>query len=181
MADTKQWMMIKVGAFAGMVGPVLFGTILVVLTTVQYDFMVDIGWPAPGRPRGRLVKRAYPGPLRLGAGLEFYRLGYPADAPRRRAPPRGYERARLMGRSCSPPRGRGGDGAYGLRDRSYLARGAQDATRVDTRPRLRTLRPGSATFFFLPVAAIQGRRRLARPRPLHPRDQSSRHAFDLPP
>src|SRR5215210_3056290 len=136
---------------------------------------------APGRPRGRLAKRSYPGPLRLGAGVELYRLGSPADAPRRRAPPRNYERARLMGRSCPPPRGRGGDGAHGLRDRSHLARGAQDAARVDTRPRLRTLRPSSPTFFFLPVAAIQGRRVLARPRPLHARDRSGRHAFDLPP
>src|SRR5918995_5805841 len=136
---------------------------------------------APGRPRGRLAKRSYPGPLRLGAGVELYRLGSPADAPRRWGPPRSYERARLIGRSRPPPCGRGGDGAHGLRDRSHLARGAQDATRVDTRPRLRTLCPGSATFFFLPVAAIQGRRPLARPRPLHARDRSGCHAFDLPP
>ena len=61
MADTKQWMMIKVGAFAGMVGPVLFGTILVVLTTVQYDFMVDIGWRPLEDPAG-----AWPSGLTLG-------------------------------------------------------------------------------------------------------------------
>src|SRR5215207_6991167 len=61
MADTKQWMMIKVGAFAGMVGPVLFGTILVMLTTVQYNFMVDIGWQPLEDPAG-----AWPSGLTLG-------------------------------------------------------------------------------------------------------------------
>src|SRR3712207_7899509 len=45
----------------------------------------------------------------------------------------------------------------GLRDRSYLSRGAQDAARVDTRPRLRALCPGPAAFLFLPVAEIQKR------------------------
>ena len=32
------------GAFAGMVGPVLFGAILALLTALQHDFMIGIGW-----------------------------------------------------------------------------------------------------------------------------------------
>ena len=54
-------MMGKVGAFAGMVGPILFGAILVVLTVVQYDFMVEIGWRPLGDPAG-----AWPSGLALG-------------------------------------------------------------------------------------------------------------------
>jgi hypothetical membrane protein len=54
-------MMGKVGAFAGMAGPVLFGAILVVLTVVQYDFMIEIGWQPLGDPAG-----AWPSGLALG-------------------------------------------------------------------------------------------------------------------
>ncbi len=53
--------MVKVGALAGMAGPILFGTILVVLTVVQYDFMVEIGWQHLGDPAG-----AWPSGLALG-------------------------------------------------------------------------------------------------------------------
>lgn len=57
IAGMKQQMTVRVGAFAGIVGPVLFGAILVVLTAVQYDFMVEIGWqpledPADAWPSG---------------------------------------------------------------------------------------------------------------------------------
>ena len=55
-------MMGKVGAFAGMVGPIIFGAILVVLTVVQYDFMVEIGWRPLGDPAG-----AWPSGLALGS------------------------------------------------------------------------------------------------------------------
>ena len=44
-----------------MVGPILFGAILVVLTVVQYDFMVEIGWRPLGDPAG-----AWPSGLALG-------------------------------------------------------------------------------------------------------------------
>jgi hypothetical membrane protein len=54
-------MMVKVGAFAGMAGPILFGAILVVLTVVQYDFMVEMGWQPLGDPAG-----AWPSGLALG-------------------------------------------------------------------------------------------------------------------
>jgi hypothetical protein len=53
----KQQMTVRVGAFAGMAGPILFGAVLMVLTAVQYDFMVGIGWkplvdPADAWPSG---------------------------------------------------------------------------------------------------------------------------------
>ena len=43
-AKTKRGAMIRVAAVGGMVGPALFGTILIALTVVQYDFMLGIGW-----------------------------------------------------------------------------------------------------------------------------------------
>jgi hypothetical protein len=53
--------MVRVGAFAGTVGPVLFGVVLVVLTVVQYDFMIGIGWRPLQDPAG-----AWPSGLALG-------------------------------------------------------------------------------------------------------------------
>jgi hypothetical protein len=35
---------LRTPALAGMVGPVLFATVLLALTAVQYDFMLGIGW-----------------------------------------------------------------------------------------------------------------------------------------
>lgn len=48
---------ITVAALAGMVGPVLFGTVLLALTALEYDFMLGIGWhpvtdPADAWPSG---------------------------------------------------------------------------------------------------------------------------------
>ena len=45
------------GAFAGMVSPVLFGAVLALLTALQHDFMIGIGWrplvdPADAWPSG---------------------------------------------------------------------------------------------------------------------------------
>ena len=45
------------GAFAGMVSPVLFGAVLALLTVLQHDFMMGIGWrplvdPADAWPSG---------------------------------------------------------------------------------------------------------------------------------
>jgi hypothetical protein len=48
-------------AIAGMAGPVLFASVLVVLTVVQYDFMLGIGWRPLGDPAG-----AWPSGLALG-------------------------------------------------------------------------------------------------------------------
>lgn len=48
-------------ALAGMVGPVLFGTVLLVLSYLQYDFMLGIGWQPLADPAG-----AWPSGLALG-------------------------------------------------------------------------------------------------------------------
>jgi len=61
MTGTKQHITIRVGAFAGTVGPVLFGVVLMVLTAVQYDFMIGIGWRPLEDPAG-----AWPSGLALG-------------------------------------------------------------------------------------------------------------------
>ena len=53
--------MIRTAAIAGMAGPVIFVSVLVVLTAVQYDFMVGIGWRPLGDPAG-----AWPSGLALG-------------------------------------------------------------------------------------------------------------------
>jgi len=41
-------MLLRNAAFAGMIGPALFALIVVVLTVVQYGFMVDLGWDPIG-------------------------------------------------------------------------------------------------------------------------------------
>jgi Protein of unknown function (DUF998) len=52
---------VRTAAVAGMVGPVLFATMLLALTLVQYDFMLGIGWQPLGDPAG-----AWPSGLALG-------------------------------------------------------------------------------------------------------------------
>ena len=53
--------MIRAAAIAGMAGPVLFVGVLAVLTVVQYDFMLGIGWQPLGDPAD-----AWPSGLALG-------------------------------------------------------------------------------------------------------------------
>jgi hypothetical protein len=36
--------MIITAALAGMMGPALFGTVLLALSALEYDFMLGIGW-----------------------------------------------------------------------------------------------------------------------------------------
>jgi hypothetical protein len=55
--ETKRRVIIAVAALAGMVGPLLFGTVLLALTVLEYDFMLEIGWhpvtdPADAWPSG---------------------------------------------------------------------------------------------------------------------------------
>lgn len=59
--ETKRRTIITAAAFAGMVGPVLFCTLLVLLTALQYDFMLRIGWRPLADPAG-----AWPSGLALG-------------------------------------------------------------------------------------------------------------------
>jgi Protein of unknown function (DUF998) len=53
--------MVRAAAVAGMVGPVLFATVLLTLTVLQYDFMLGIGWRPLRDPAG-----AWPSGLVLG-------------------------------------------------------------------------------------------------------------------
>jgi hypothetical protein len=54
-------MTVRVAAAAGIAGPALFATTLIVLTVVQYDFMLGIGWRPLADPAG-----AWPSGLSLG-------------------------------------------------------------------------------------------------------------------
>jgi hypothetical protein len=48
-------------ALAGMIGPVLFGGVLLALSVLEYDFMLGIGWRPVANPSG-----AWPSGLALG-------------------------------------------------------------------------------------------------------------------
>src|SRR6266702_4099004 len=37
-------LLLKLAIFSGMVGPVLFGTVIIILTIIQYNFMLSLGW-----------------------------------------------------------------------------------------------------------------------------------------
>ena len=58
----KRRIIIESAALAGMLGPVLFVTILLGLTALQYDFMMRIGWRPLADPAG-----AWPSGLALGS------------------------------------------------------------------------------------------------------------------
>ncbi len=53
--------MVRAAAIAGMVGPVLFATVLLALTVLEYDFMLATGWRPLRDPAG-----AWPSGLALG-------------------------------------------------------------------------------------------------------------------
>src|SRR5215204_4780735 len=53
--------MIITAAIAGMMGPVLIGTVLLALSVLEYDFMLGIGWRPVADPAG-----AWPSGLALG-------------------------------------------------------------------------------------------------------------------
>ena len=59
--ETKRRRIIEAAALAGMIGPVLFGIVLLALTAVQYDFMLGMGWRPLADPAG-----AWPSGLALG-------------------------------------------------------------------------------------------------------------------
>jgi hypothetical protein len=58
---TKRQTVIKVAAIAGTIGPVLFGSVLIALSVLEYDFMLGIGWHPVANPAG-----AWPSGLALG-------------------------------------------------------------------------------------------------------------------
>ena len=53
--------LVRAAAIAGVVGPALFAAVLVALTAVQYEFMIEIGWRPLRDPAG-----AWPSGLALG-------------------------------------------------------------------------------------------------------------------
>ena len=53
--------LVRAAAIAGVVRPALFATVFVALTTVQYEFMIEIGWRPLRDPAG-----AWPSGLALG-------------------------------------------------------------------------------------------------------------------
>lgn len=55
--------MIKLAARAGLVGPVLFGLVLLVMTILKYDFLLSLGWHPLNDPTFD-----WPSGLALGAG-----------------------------------------------------------------------------------------------------------------
>jgi Protein of unknown function (DUF998) len=59
--ETKRRRIIEAAALAGMIGPVLFGIVLLALTALQYDFMLGMGWRPLVDPAG-----AWPSGLALG-------------------------------------------------------------------------------------------------------------------
>jgi hypothetical protein len=52
---------ITAAAIAGMMGPALFGSVLLTLSALEYDFMLGIGWRPVADPAG-----AWPSALALG-------------------------------------------------------------------------------------------------------------------
>ena len=54
-------MIIRSAALAGVIGPLLFGTVLLALSALQYDFMLGIGWRPVADPAD-----AWPSGLALG-------------------------------------------------------------------------------------------------------------------
>lgn len=59
--ETMRAAVIRAAALAGIVGPILFSAVLVALTAVQYDFLLEIGWKPIQNPAG-----SWPSGLALG-------------------------------------------------------------------------------------------------------------------
>jgi uncharacterized membrane protein YidH (DUF202 family) len=58
---TRRQTVIRLAAIAGTIGPVLFGSVLIALSVLEYDFMLGIGWHPVTNPAG-----AWPSGLALG-------------------------------------------------------------------------------------------------------------------
>src|SRR5919112_3856152 len=59
---TKRQTVIKLAAIAGTIGPGLFGSVLIALSVLEYDFLLGIGWNPVTNPAG-----AWPSGLALGS------------------------------------------------------------------------------------------------------------------
>jgi Protein of unknown function (DUF998) len=96
--ETKQRIIIMAAAHAGMIGPILFGTVLLALSALEYDFMLGIGWhpltdPAGAWPSGLAL--AHYGPVQVanfvvsGLLLAFFSLGLHLGTKEGHGPPLG--------------------------------------------------------------------------------------------
>jgi hypothetical protein len=103
-------MIIMAAAIAGMMGPALFGTVLLALSALEYDFMLGLGWrpvadPAGAWPSG-LALGPY-GPVQVanfvvsGLLLAFFALGLHLGATNGRGSPFGPALLLLAGTAMS--------------------------------------------------------------------------------
>src|SRR5215217_8251138 len=84
-------------ALAGIIGPLLFGTVLLALSVLEYDFMLGIGWRPLSGPTGAWPsERACPRSLRPRAGSQLRRLGSTASLLRARSSSRGDGRGSVL-------------------------------------------------------------------------------------
>lgn len=72
---TKPLITARRAALAGIVGPAFFGTVLAVLTTLQYGFMLEIGWEPLRDPSGAWPSGLALGPYGLAQDLNFVLSG----------------------------------------------------------------------------------------------------------
>jgi hypothetical protein len=91
-------MIITVAAIAGMMGPALFGIVLLALSALEYDFMLGLGWRPVADPAGAWPSGLALGPYGLaqvanfvvsGLLLAFFSLGLHLGATNGRGSPLG--------------------------------------------------------------------------------------------
>ena len=91
-------MIITAAAIAGMMGPALFGIVLLALSALEYDFMLGIGWRPVADPAGAWPSGLALGPYGLaqvanfvvsGLLLAFFSLGLHLGATNGRGSPLG--------------------------------------------------------------------------------------------
>jgi hypothetical protein len=130
-------MIITVAAIAGMMGPALFGSVLLALSALEYDFMLGIGWRPVADPAGAWPSGLALGPygpaqvanfVASGLLLAFFALGLHLGATNGRGSPFGSAllfvagtAMALMGFETDPIRRIGPRSLHGLiHDAAYL-------------------------------------------------------------
>ena len=130
-------MIITAAAIAGMMGPALFGSVLLALSALEYDFMLGIGWRPVADPAGAWPSGLALGPygpaqvanfVASGLLLAFFALGLHLGATNGRGSPFGSAllivagtAMALMGFETDPIRRIGPRSLHGLiHDAAYL-------------------------------------------------------------
>jgi hypothetical protein len=161
-------------ADAGMTGPVVFGLTLTVLTFLEYDFMIGLGWDP-------IYSSAVPWPSALALGpygylqvanfvffrgvFDLLRFWSPAGDQGRRE--------KLLGESSVGYHGRHRDGALGLQGGPDNVRAPSELARLDPRPRVCHRRHRDSGRLLLFVAALQERPSLVGLWLVHPDQRDS--------